>query len=111
MGIVFVFQYRGDKGRLFGVYRDDASKYLAGFFGDDLRRFNLPDPHECHLRAWHASRVLCKWETWGDSVRWAARLWPSSGWTHVFFQELYAHLLQTIEYIKGIKDTLHELEL
>ena len=111
MGIVFVFQYRGEKGRLFGVYRDDASKYLAGFFGDDLRRFMLPDPHECHLKAWHASRVLCKWETWGREVRRPARMWPGSGRIHVLLQELYIQLMQAIDRIKGLKDSLHELEL
>lgn len=81
MGIVFVFQYRGEKARLFSVYRDDASKYLEGFFGDDLRRFKLPvDPHECHLKAWRASRVLCKWETRRDSVRGVQR---GRGWMRV----------------------------
>lgn len=69
MGIVIVLQYRGEKARLFDVYREDAPKYLDGFFGDDLRRLKLPTPHEYRLKAWYASRILCRWETWGDKVR------------------------------------------
>lgn len=68
MGIVIVFQYKGEKARFFDVYRDDESKYLDRFFRDDLRRLRIPAPQECHLKAWRASRILCKWDTWGYKV-------------------------------------------
>ncbi|EPS94972.1 hypothetical protein FOMPIDRAFT_1054598 [Fomitopsis schrenkii] len=92
MGIVIVLQYRGEKARLFDVYREDAPKYLDGFFGDDLRRLKLPTPHEYRLKAWYASRILCRWETWGD-------------------KDINYQLLHAIDDIKEKEDCLAELEM
>ena len=56
-------QYRAEKARMFNAYQEDLSKYLEGFLGEDLKRFKLPMPDDCVLKAWRTGWVVCRWYT------------------------------------------------
>ncbi|KZT70671.1 hypothetical protein DAEQUDRAFT_708335 [Daedalea quercina L-15889] len=68
MWLCLTIQYRAEKSRLFNAYGEDASMYLGGFLGDDLRTFRLPMPHQCLLGAWRTGRVICKWNAGEESA-------------------------------------------
>ncbi|EPS94971.1 hypothetical protein FOMPIDRAFT_1062937 [Fomitopsis schrenkii] len=55
--------YRADKARIFNLYQEDLPQYLAGFLGEDLRKFKLPMPDDCILKAWRSGWVVCRWYT------------------------------------------------
>lgn len=61
--------YRADKARIFNLYQEDLPQYLAGFLGEDLRKFKLPMPDDCILKAWRSGWVVCRWYTEYGEVR------------------------------------------
>ena len=56
-------RYRAEKARMFNAYQEDLSQYLEGFLGEDLKRFKLPMPDDCVLKAWRTGWVVCRWYT------------------------------------------------
>ncbi|KZT70669.1 hypothetical protein DAEQUDRAFT_810545 [Daedalea quercina L-15889] len=58
--VTLAINYKGEKARLFNVWKDDSQRYLNEFVNGDIQALGLPPAHTCAC-TWRSGVMKCMW--------------------------------------------------